>query len=59
MRNIWFLSPLVLSKQENLALLFEKSVSIFQFLNDKIDKYVLFDIYIGNLEIWNFLDELT
>ena len=38
MRNIWFLSPLVPSKQENLALLSLYTfwgVFIFQFLNDK------------------------
>ena len=44
MRNIWFLSRLVLSKRENLAfsvcILFEESVFIFQILNDKMDNYV-------------------
>jgi hypothetical protein len=42
--NIWFLSPLVLSKWEDLAfsvsILFEKSVFILQFLNDKMHTYV-------------------
>ena len=51
MRNIWFLSPLILSKQENLALLslytFEESVFIFQFLNDKIYNYILFDLIVN------------
>ena len=44
-QNIWFLSPLVLSKRENLALLslytfWWKCVCCFQFLNDKIHNYV-------------------
>ena len=47
-RNIWFLSPLVPSKRENLVLLsvyiFEGSVLIFLFLNEKIYKYVFIDI---------------
>ena len=42
--NIWFLSPLVLSKWEDLAfsvcIIFEKSVFIFQFLNDEMHNYV-------------------
>ena len=42
--NIWYLSPLVLSKWEDLAFsvsrLFEKSVFILQFLNDKMHNYV-------------------
>ena len=42
--NIWFLSPLVLSKWEELAfsvcMLFEESVFICQLLNDKMHKYV-------------------
>ena len=62
MRNIWFLSPLILSKQENLALLslytFEESVFIFQFLNDKIYNYILFDLIVNfiiqNLEKKHF-----
>ena len=44
MGNIWYLSPLVLSKWEDLAFsvsrLFEKSVFILQFLNDKMHNYV-------------------
>ena len=44
MGNIWFLSPLVLSKWEDLAFsvsrLFEKSVFILQFFNDKMHNYV-------------------
>ena len=43
-QNIWFLSPLVQSKWENLAfsvsILFEESVLIFQFLSDKMHNYV-------------------
>ena len=43
-RNICFLSPLVQSKQENLALLtlyiFSGKCFFFQFLNDKIHNYV-------------------
>ena len=42
--NIWYLSPLVLSKWEDLAFsvsrLFEKSVFILQFFNDKMHNYV-------------------
>ena len=42
--NIWFLSPLVLSKWEDLAfsvcIIFEKRVFIFQFLNDGMHNYV-------------------
>ena len=42
--NIWFLPPLVLSKWEDLAfsvcIIFEKSVFIFQFLNNKMHKCV-------------------
>ena len=57
MRNIWFLSPLVPSKPENLALLslyiFDEGVFIFQFLNDKIYTYLLFDI------ILNFINLLS
>ena len=41
--NIWYLSPLVLSRWEDLAFsvsrLFEKSVFIIQFLNDKMHNY--------------------
>ena len=40
--NIWFLNPLVLSDWEDLAfsvcMLFEESVFIFQFLNNKMHK---------------------
>ena len=47
--NIWFLNPLVLSKWEDLAfsvcMLFEESVFIFQFLNDKTHNYVLFNTF--------------
>ena len=49
--NIWFLSPLVLSKWEDLAfsvcMLFEESVFIFQFLNDKMHNYVKQNIIIN------------
>ena len=42
--NFWFLYPLVLSKWEDLAFsvsrLFEKSVFILQFFNDKMHNYV-------------------
>ena len=42
--NMWFLYPLVLSKWEDLAFsvsrLFEKSVFILQFFNDKMHNYV-------------------
>ena len=48
--NIWFLSPLVLSKWEDLAfsvcMLFEESVFIFQFLNNKMHNYVLFNTFV-------------
>ena len=48
--NFWFLSPLVLSKWEDLAfsvcLLFEESVFIFQFSNNKMHNYVLFAIIV-------------
>ena len=48
--NIWFLSPLVLSKWEDLAFsvcrLFGESVFILQFLDDKIYNHVLFDIIV-------------
>ena len=44
-RNIWFLSPLVSSKRENLVLL--SFVFIFQFLNDKIYNYVFVDIIVN------------
>ena len=43
-RNIWFLSSLVPSKRENLALL---SLFIFQFLNHKIHNYVLLEIILN------------
>ena len=50
MGNIWFLSPLVLSKWEDLAfsvcMLFEASVFIFQFLNNKMHNYALFNIFV-------------
>ena len=43
-RNIWFFSPLILSKWELLSFLclyiFEKSVLIFQFFNDKMHNYL-------------------
>ena len=48
--NIWFLSPLVLSKRTQLCLecrFFWKSVFIFQFLNAKIYLYVLFDMIVN------------
>ena len=48
--NIWFLNPLVLSKWEDLAfsvcMLFEESVFIFQFLNNKMHNYVLFNTFV-------------
>ena len=48
--NIWFLNPLVLSKWEDLAfsvcMLFEESVLIFQFLNNKMHNYVLFNTFV-------------
>ena len=48
--NIWFLSPLVLAKQEDLAfsvcMPFEESMFIFQFLNKKMHNYVLFAIIV-------------
>ena len=50
-RNIWFLSPLVLSKRENLALLtlytFWGKCVFFQFLNDKIHNYVKQNIIVS------------
>ena len=53
MGNICFLSPLVLSKWEDLAfsvcMLFEESVFIFQFLNNKIYNNVLFDNLLSDL----------
>ena len=49
-RNIWFLPPLVLSKWEDLAfsvcMLFEESVFIFQFLNNKMHNYALFNTFV-------------
>ena len=48
--NFWFLYPLVLSKWEDLAfsvcIIFEESVFIFQFLNDKMHNYVLFNTFV-------------
>ena len=48
--NICFLSPLVLSKWEDLAfsvcMLFEESAYIFQFLNNKMYNYVLFNTFV-------------
>ena len=48
--NFWFLYPLVLSKWEDLAfsvcIIFEESVFIFQFLNDKMHNYVLFNAFV-------------
>ena len=48
--NFWFLYPLVLSKWEDLAfsvcIIFEESVIIFQFLNDKMPNYVLFNAFV-------------
>ena len=48
--NIWFLYPLVLSNWEDLAfsvcIIFEESVFIFQFLNDKMHNYVLFNAFV-------------
>ena len=48
--NIWFLNPLVLPKWEDLAfsvcMLFEESVFIFQFLNNKMHNYVLFNTFV-------------
>ena len=42
--NFWFLYPLVLSNWEDLAfsvcIIFEESVFIFQFLNDKMHKCI-------------------
>ena len=50
MGNICFLSPLVLSKWEDLAfsvcMLFEESVFIFQFSNNKMHNYVLFHTFV-------------
>ena len=59
LRNCWFLSPLVLSKWENLAFsvcsLFEVSVIIFQFLNYKMknENYVKQNITV-NFTIQNW-----
>ena len=48
--NFWFLYPLVLSNWEDLAfsvcIIFEESVFIFQFLNDKMHNYVLFNAFV-------------
>ena len=48
--NIWFLNHLVLSEWEDLAfsvcMLFEESVFIFQFLNNKMHNYVLFNTFV-------------
>ena len=50
MGNFWFLYPLVLSNWEDLAfsvcIIFEESVFIFQFLNDKMHNYVLFNAFV-------------
>ena len=62
MGNIWYLSPLVLSKWEDLAFsvsrLFEKSVFILQFLNDKMHNYVKQNIT-KNLKIKNLNNKHT
>ena len=48
--NIWFFSPLFLSKWEDLAfsvcMLFLESVFIFQFLNNEMQNYVLFNTFV-------------
>ena len=48
--NFWFLYPLVLSNWEDLAfsvcIIFEESVFIFQFLNDKMHNYVLLNAFV-------------